>query len=183
MKKSISIIADVLTWVVLVALLAAAVLQVTPYWQYEALDIITLETSDATASIQGYVWCNFNHLDLEDIFSSTIGRGYRINDYILFPILAFIPAVAGAVLCVLKRKSWLSGALAVISGVGGILTFTANELVVGEKILAKCGGASFLTPSLGVIVSGVVLALGAALLALRLIELAAAIKAKKARSL
>jgi len=175
MKKTISTTANILNWVVLLAMLAVIVLHVMPYWHYEGLDIVTLETSEKTASIQGYVWRSFDHLDLEDGFSrilksQKLTTKYWINDYIMTPILAFLPAAAGIILCVLKRKSWLAGVAPVVSGAAGVLAFTSNPILVNSKILDTYGNASFMTPSLGLIASIVVLALGIALLALRLVE-------------
>lgn len=176
MKKTISTTANILNWVVLLLLVAVVVLHVMPYWQYEAFDILSGETSNATASIQGYVWRSFDHLDLEDGFTSIlrsqklITGKYWINDYILSPILAFLPAAAGIILCIFKRKSLITGILPVVSGAAGIIAFTSNDIIINEKILSKFGGASFITPSLGLIVSVVTLALGAVLLALRIVE-------------
>lgn len=176
MKKTISTTANILNWVVLVLLIAVVVLHVMPYWQYEAFDILTGETSDATSSIQGYVWCSFNHLDLEDGFTSVlrsqklITGKYWINDYILSPILAFLPAAVGIILCIFKRKSLITGILPVVSGAAGIVAFTSNDIIVNEKILEKFGGASFMNPTVGIIASVVTLVLGAVLLALRVVE-------------
>ena len=162
MKKTISTTATITNWVVLALLVAFVVLQLVPYWHYEGFDFDTGETVARTASVQGYVWCNYDHLELEDIFYASIDD-YRINDYILFPILAFLPAIAGVVLCILKRDSWIAAIAPVIAGLSGVIAFAFSP------ILAK-GNAPFMTASLGLTASVVVLVVGAVLLTLRLVE-------------
>lgn len=194
MKKSISTAASITNWVVLVALLVVIVLHLMPYWQYEAYDILTFETSDKTASIQDYIWRNFDHLDLEDEFSRILkaegvitrtaniwdNNKYWINNYILSPILAFLPAVAGVILCVLLRKSLITAILPVVSGAAGVIAFTSNPIIMNKAVLAAHGGASFMNPSIGLIASVVTLALGIIFLGLCVTEFALK-KAEKAK--
>lgn len=162
MKKTVSTAATVMNWVVLLLLVAVIVLHLLPYWHYDAFDIATGDFTPSSASIQDYVWRNFDHLDLEDLFYDAIDD-YRVNDYILLPILAFLPAVAGVVLCILKRESWLAGVAPVVSGLAGLIAFASSPILA-------MGNASFMTASLGLIASVIVLVAGAVLLTLRLVE-------------
>ncbi len=127
-------------------------LNVTPYWtitttyiDYEAAtpenNFVAPEvTNSKEVSIQGLFWFTRSAYNAEmDEFERVIrtepeNRRIQIEifmkDYITLPIIVFLAAAVGIILCLLYGHSLIASICPLICGIGGMIAYSSNKLLL-----------------------------------------------------
>ena len=92
-----------------------------PFWSYDGI----------SSSIQSYIWFPGEKAELTAYLTAQLGESYTINNIIWPPILSFVAAVVGVILCAMYNDEPLMCLIPIIGGLigaWGYLTTPAFQL-------------------------------------------------------
>lgn len=108
-----------------VLMLFLAVLQFTPYWQFNG----------QSSSINGYVWFPLDHTDLVNYLTENVGA-FDTNGVVWMPILTLLLALAGIICCIKWDDLPICTAIAVVFGLVGLIGYSSIDIY---GISSLCG--------------------------------------------
>lgn len=116
MKKT-----QTLNFVSVVLMAVYVILLFLPFWSYDGI----------SSSIQSYIWFPGEKAELTAYLTAQLGESYTINNIIWPPILSFVAAVVGVILCAIYNDEPLMCLIPIVGGligVWGYLTTPAFQL-------------------------------------------------------
>ena len=116
MKKT-----QTLNFVSVVLMAVYVILLFLPFWSYDGI----------SSSIQSYIWFPGEKADLTAYLTAQLGESYTINNIIWPPILSFVAAVVGVILCAIYNDEPLMCLIPIVGGLigaWGYLTTPAFQL-------------------------------------------------------
>lgn len=116
MKKT-----QTLNFVSVVLMAVYVILLFLPFWSYDGI----------SSSIQSYIWFPGEKAELTAYLTAQLGESYTINNIIWPPILSFVAAVVGVILCAMYNDEPLMCLIPIIGGLigaWGYLTTPAFQL-------------------------------------------------------
>lgn len=116
MKKT-----QTLNFVSVVLMAVYVILLFLPFWSYDGI----------SSSIQSYIWFPGEKAELTAYLTAQLGESYTINNIIWPPILSFVAAVVGVILCAMYNDEPLMCLIPIVGGligVWGYLTTPAFQL-------------------------------------------------------
>ena len=116
MKKT-----QTLNFVSVVLMAVYVILLFLPFWSYDGI----------SSSIQSYIWFPGEKAELTAYLTAQLGESYTINNIIWPPILSFVAAAVGVILCAMYNDEPLMCLIPIVGGligVWGYLTTPAFQL-------------------------------------------------------
>lgn len=116
MKKT-----QTLNFVSVVLMAVYVILLFLPFWSYDGI----------SSSIQSYIWFPGEKAELTAYLTAQLGESYTINNIIWPPILSFVAAVVGVILCAMYNDESLMCLIPIVGGLigaWGYLTTPAFQL-------------------------------------------------------
>lgn len=116
MKKT-----QTLNFVSVVLMAVYVILLFLPFWSYDGI----------SSSIQSYIWFPGEKAELTAYLTAQLGESYTINNIIWPPILSFVAAVVGVILCAMYNDEPLMCLIPIVGGLigaWGYLTTPAFQL-------------------------------------------------------
>jgi len=121
MKAKCKTTVTVMNCVCAMLMIALIVLQFVPFWTYG-------EQDDQTASVASYVWFPDRYKELDKHFQTAVGDTYTINQIVLMPVLTLFLGAVGSVLCIVWRKSAMTGLLPACCGAVGMWGYLSKAV-------------------------------------------------------
>ena len=130
MKNKIGL-AQILTLVSVLMILAMIVAMVTPCWEYETRERIDgkMTVVEKECSISGFVWFPRDHNDLVKNYEKDTDTEFVINDEVTMPALLLLLGVALSIFALMKSKSLIGPLSAFGLGLYSIYGYLASDFI------------------------------------------------------
>lgn len=113
-----------------VLMVAMIALQFTPFWS------LGEEGAEIVSSIGQYIWRPSDCKPLEKALKAveSVGSDFKVGHMVLWPVVLLVASAAGAVLCVIKPKFYLTSAATIVAGLAGMIGYlTVPALKLGTN--------------------------------------------------